>query len=459
MWKLTIEDDEGQRTSLDLGQHVYSIGRSPESTIRLTERNVSRRHIVLRYQDSPAGWTIEDLGSYNGTYVNGQRLSGAQPLKSGDVIQLADYRMVVADQAGAAAEAPQAPAEQRRPDRLIVVIGPKPGVEFPLRGERVSIGRAEEATISINHASVSRMHAELVTLGQGRWEVIDQGSSNGIRINGQDLRRGIIEQGDALELGDVRLRFIGAGKWLRPTADPGLLLAAFAGDAAQKPSKRGGKIAAAVVVLAGIAVGVWLLVRQTATTQATTVGGGPEDPCASQVLVEAVALAETDVFAAHERALSAIDTIAECADLTALEVKWAEAMFAKAEATTDVVEKRRLLNQINATRTVPKELRNKAVDLIVESGAEPEPVPEPTGKAGTGLPPYHPPSTATVPGTQPKATTTTSSTPATSATGSVTPPAGFDPGGNRKALEPKVWSTGASCDDIKMLRALCSQQG
>ena len=44
MWKLTIEDDEGQRTQLDLGHEEYTIGRAEDRHIRLTERNVSRRH-------------------------------------------------------------------------------------------------------------------------------------------------------------------------------------------------------------------------------------------------------------------------------------------------------------------------------------------------------------------------------------------------------------------------------
>jgi pSer/pThr/pTyr-binding forkhead associated (FHA) protein len=53
-------------------------------------------------------------------------------------------------------------------------------------------------------------------IDKGRYEVIDQSSANGIRINGVDLNRGLLEAGDALELGDVRLRFVGAGKIFRP---------------------------------------------------------------------------------------------------------------------------------------------------------------------------------------------------------------------------------------------------
>src|SRR5262249_52563406 len=99
------------------------------------------------------------------------------------------------------------------------VVGPTPGVEFPLDKEHFTIGRSEEATISINHSSVSRVHAELIALGNGRFEIVDKASANGIRINSVELKRGILEAGDALELGDVRLRFVGAGKIFRPTVD------------------------------------------------------------------------------------------------------------------------------------------------------------------------------------------------------------------------------------------------
>src|SRR5437870_2508443 len=82
--------------------------------------------------------------------------------------------------------------------------GPTPGAEFPLDRERLTIGRAEDADISVNHNSVSRLHCEVHALGEGRFEIVDKGSSNGVRVNSADLRRGIIEAGDVIELGDVK---------------------------------------------------------------------------------------------------------------------------------------------------------------------------------------------------------------------------------------------------------------
>ena len=58
MWKLTIEDDEGKPTSLPLVHDEYTLGRGETNAIRLTDRNVSRKHSVLKKTD--AGWVLSD---------------------------------------------------------------------------------------------------------------------------------------------------------------------------------------------------------------------------------------------------------------------------------------------------------------------------------------------------------------------------------------------------------------
>ena len=77
MWKLTIEDDEGKQTALPLAHDEYGLGRGDENSIRLTDRNVSRRH--ARLGKNGEAWIIRDVQSYNGTYVNGMRLAANQP--------------------------------------------------------------------------------------------------------------------------------------------------------------------------------------------------------------------------------------------------------------------------------------------------------------------------------------------------------------------------------------------
>lgn len=61
---------------------ILVIGRQPGSHIQINNNKVSRQHAQLSYANGQ--WQIEDLNSANGTYVNGQRVSGRYPVRSGD---------------------------------------------------------------------------------------------------------------------------------------------------------------------------------------------------------------------------------------------------------------------------------------------------------------------------------------------------------------------------------------
>ena len=78
------------------GRPEFSIGLDPACEIHLTDTLVSRKHAVLKVHDDGECW-IEDTGSRNGTYVNGEKLSGKERLlKNGDKITIAyfDFRFL-----------------------------------------------------------------------------------------------------------------------------------------------------------------------------------------------------------------------------------------------------------------------------------------------------------------------------------------------------------------------------
>jgi len=75
--------DQGHR--FDVDGAALGIGRDAANPIRLQDTEVSRRHAELRRADD--GYELVDLGSSNGTYVNGGRID-IHPLKSGDQVQL-----------------------------------------------------------------------------------------------------------------------------------------------------------------------------------------------------------------------------------------------------------------------------------------------------------------------------------------------------------------------------------
>ena len=68
------------------------IGRAPEAEVRLEETAVSRQHAVISLDDGRA--TIRDLGSQNGTHVDGVRVNGERPLRSGAVITVCNTQLV-----------------------------------------------------------------------------------------------------------------------------------------------------------------------------------------------------------------------------------------------------------------------------------------------------------------------------------------------------------------------------
>jgi pSer/pThr/pTyr-binding forkhead associated (FHA) protein len=233
MHKLLIEDDEGKTVAVPLIREEITIGRMDGNTIRLTEQNVSRKHARLTLRTGVL--RIEDLGSYNGTSLNGSALSGVATLKDGDVILIGDYRLgIQEDKQAATAEsqssspAMPAPAVEEPmegqptipisamgpqtafsepPARLVVTSRFQSGSEFILDRPSQVIGRTPENDIVLNHKSISRHHAKILRDGN-RYTIVDLESANGVRVGGVEHDKVELQSGALIELGEVRLRFL-----------------------------------------------------------------------------------------------------------------------------------------------------------------------------------------------------------------------------------------------------------
>lgn len=72
----------------------FKIGRSSKCRHVINKVNASREHSLLQYDDVERRWLIIDLGSTNGTYVNGQRIMQPVPLRNGDQISIGDEILV-----------------------------------------------------------------------------------------------------------------------------------------------------------------------------------------------------------------------------------------------------------------------------------------------------------------------------------------------------------------------------
>lgn len=332
MFKLVIQDDEGKTTVVPLIRDEITIGRKEGNTIRLTERNVSRRHARILRNNGEV--QIEDLGSYNGIRVNNARIAERVSLRVSDQVQIGDYKLYLkaegveqvddartmpieriegpatdvmpavpaaptAPMQAAAISAPPAPVANRvaaatadtdpggRPvataaqvaaltqptgyGKLVVISSNFAGKELDLTRPQMIIGRTDENDLVINHRSISRNHAKVVRDTEtNRYTISDLQSSNGVRVNGQDYGKVELRRGDTVDLGHVRLRFVEPGEdWI------------FSRDAviADVPEAAGNKtglwIALALLVLAGGAAMFFLFGRGGGGgTQKTDNGSG-----------------------------------------------------------------------------------------------------------------------------------------------------------------------------------------
>ena len=326
MYKLIIEDDEGKTTVVPLIRDEITIGRKEGNTIRLTERNVSRRHAKLLKSNGTV--FIEDLTSYNGIKVNGDRIAGRAPVNEGDRVQIGDYQLALKlDKAQTASGGHPTPAlasgatspampsaapasemleqkttpfmkengaapaamldmaptvqtpitptivsppisgQQEAPARLVVVSSNFAGQEFVLDKAAVVIGRTDENDVVINHRSISRHHAKIVREG-GHYHIVDLQSANGVRVNGEEYGKVELRKGDHVDLGHVRLRFVAPGEDFIFDRDAQVV------DVSGAKKSRAGLVAVLMLVVVALAGGAFVLVKMTQKSSGN--GGGGE---------------------------------------------------------------------------------------------------------------------------------------------------------------------------------------
>jgi EmrB/QacA subfamily drug resistance transporter len=166
---------------------------------------LSRRHAsVARHDDG--GLLVEDLGSTNGTLVNGEEISGPTPVKHGDKVEAGSTIMRVID-------VPQRPAPPA-PDGLVVEVveGPATGAQIRIGSAPFVFGRAEPGDGSLgDDPELSRRHASASLFAPGRLLLEDLGSTNGTYVNDHRIAAPtVVSAGDGLRLGTSALRVAGA---------------------------------------------------------------------------------------------------------------------------------------------------------------------------------------------------------------------------------------------------------
>lgn len=206
----------GREFPIRPGENV--VGR--EGDIPVDEPMVSRRH--AKVVSESAGIFVEDLGSTNGTKVNGDKIvpGDRKPLKAGDTLSFGGVEMKLslpgqagatavlrADKTAAMAAPPRAdsPAGKAFGPPVAWVVGN--GIELPLRAGTNTFGRKSDNDVCVSDGYVSGRHGRFDVEG-GKVFFTDIGSTNGTMLNGAKLepnRRTQIEPGDEIQVGSLIL--------------------------------------------------------------------------------------------------------------------------------------------------------------------------------------------------------------------------------------------------------------
>lgn len=230
-----------------------TVGRHPDSDVVLSHPAVSGHHAVIRLEAE--GVVVRDVGSTNGTFVDGARVPGwviagrarimlGHPT-DGEALEIevvSGAQPAAAQPAGGAPSAPAPPGMDMEPSgttarhwlpsqdqgpppggatvvRPAVAAGAAPPPPAPVQlgppaeiytptGEGLRVGRAPDNDIVLtDDLTVSRYHAVIARSPDGSFEIQDAGSANGTFLNGQRIQRATVSEGDVISISRHLFRF------------------------------------------------------------------------------------------------------------------------------------------------------------------------------------------------------------------------------------------------------------
>lgn len=205
-------------------KEVISIGRAKDNDIVVENLSVSRNHARIRLEDGR--YSLVDLNSANGSFINGNKISQAE-LANDDIISIGKHKLhfvlASADSAastanetgtagdGAPSSFPASPVPNvgAAGDHgfLLVTRGKQQNVLFQIELPAVSIGRASDNDIRLHDWFVSKKHATITREG-GVFVLRDLGSWRGLTVNAVPTKEATLKPNDEIIFGTTMVKFM-----------------------------------------------------------------------------------------------------------------------------------------------------------------------------------------------------------------------------------------------------------
>jgi len=204
---------DGPADVIPLAGTAIRVGRRLDNDIVVDHPAISGAHLEIIW--AQGGVYVRDLGSRNGTFLNGQRMPANQPtpLSPDAVIRLDTCLDLRLAPPGASVPMPAGTASGMIvPTRVFLLAKPQPGLviqqrdgrrqQIALGGKTLKIGRRDDNDIVIDNNVVSGRHAEVIPYADGRYQITDLESRNGLFYKGQRIASKPLRPGDVLYIAD-----------------------------------------------------------------------------------------------------------------------------------------------------------------------------------------------------------------------------------------------------------------
>jgi pSer/pThr/pTyr-binding forkhead associated (FHA) protein len=216
---LVVISDAGRARQIPVPSNGIVLGRDTSLGPPFsTDEFVSRNHVSVRCRGAVV--EIADLGSANGTFVNGTRVRASAQMQDSDVLRIGQIVLKLAAPTGMG-QTVLGGTITTADVMYLTIVSPDAfsGRQFPLSGDYLVVGRDPVSDIQVNDPHVSRKHAALRRRGDAVF-VEDLGSYSGTFVNGRPVAGACeLKPGDIVAFAGVNARFdkVGEAK-ARPVA-------------------------------------------------------------------------------------------------------------------------------------------------------------------------------------------------------------------------------------------------
>ncbi len=230
-WTIMLQDRAINKFSIEDRGGRVTIGRGSEADVVIDNAAISREHLALELVGRII--YVHDLGSTNGTFVNGQRIKDVVPVSRNDDIEFGKFRLlpvgvstdqvsssstsdmdhveetvfISAGQAGPG-KTPRGAAEMEGP-KLIVRQGKAVPTKLSLVGKTsIKIGKDSTCDMIVKAWFVASAQCYIVLRGGKRYSVVPQWSWSATRLNGLKIKEEKeLHPGDIIEIRDAKIQF------------------------------------------------------------------------------------------------------------------------------------------------------------------------------------------------------------------------------------------------------------